>query len=454
MAEIEVGTVGMIDIDTIVVSDRARTVMGDLDGLEENMKQGPGLISPLAVKREENGSYRLLAGERRYTVLKRNGVHAIPVRIYDRDLSDLEMKVIEKSENFHRKDMEYYELDKLTLEIHQMQQELYGQKADGPGEEGWGMKETGELLGGKSKATVSNSIRRAEARDAFPELFDGCKSASDASKMLKKMDEAVIKQALAKKIESSPEHKDVKQLAKAFVINSFFEGVKDIPDEYMNLVEIDPPYAINLMSKKKSPGESKYVKSDYNEIPPEYYIDGHPEPTNPWRGLRYMFQECYRVMSANSWLLCWFAPEPWFQPVFDAICSAGFSSTRMACIWTKNSPGQSMSPTTRLANSYEMFFYAWKGKPILNRPGHGNEFRCSPIVGQQKTHPTERPIELMKEIYDTFALPGSRVLIPCLGSGNGLIAAHQLNMSPVGFELSKGYKDSYLVKIHSMLQSV
>jgi DNA modification methylase len=56
----------------------------------------------------------------------------------------------------------------------------------------------------------------------------------------------------------------------------------------------------------------------------------------------------------------------------------------------------------------------------------------------------------MKEIYDTFAFTGSRVLIPFLGSGNGLIAADQLAMSPVGFELSKQYRDSFLVKVHNM----
>jgi site-specific DNA-methyltransferase (adenine-specific) len=97
-----------------------------------------------------------------------------------------------------------------------------------------------------------------------------------------------------------------------------------------------------------------------------------------------------------------------------------------------------------------MFFYAWKGQPALNKAGASNEFRCSPVLAQQKTHPTERPVQLMKDIYDTFAFPGSRVLIPFLGSGNGILAANELGMSPIGFELSKGYKDSFLIKVHGM----
>jgi len=109
-----------------------------------------------------------------------------------------------------------------------------------------------------------------------------------------------------------------------------------------------------------------------------------------------------------------------------------------------------MNPTTRLANSYEMFFYAWKGQPALNKAGRGNDFHFPPVPSQQKVHPTERPIELMEEIYATFAFTGSRVLIPFLGSGNGLLAAHKLGMQGVGFELSKSYKDSFIVKAHSL----
>ena len=159
-------------------------------------------------------------------------------------------------------------------------------------------------------------------------------------------------------------------------------------------------------------------------------------------------------MTQHSWLICWFAPQPWFEDIYELLVTTGFETTRMCGIWTKGTPGQSMNPSTRLSNSYEMFFYAWKGQPALNKPGHGNEFHFSPVPAQQKTHPTERPVELMKELYDTFAFAGSRVLIPFLGSGNGIFAANELGMSAVGFELSKGYKDSFLVKAHLLKQTV
>ena len=161
---ISVGRVGMIPTQSVIVAeDRAREVMGDLGALELNMKES-GLISPLAVKDNKDGTYTLLAGERRFTILQRNNVLEIPVRIYSEDLSEIEMKIIEKSENFFRKDMEYYELDKLTLEIHTLQQSIHGTKAPGPNQQGWSVEDTGEMIGGVSKATVSQSIKRAQLR--------------------------------------------------------------------------------------------------------------------------------------------------------------------------------------------------------------------------------------------------------------------------------------------------
>jgi|WetSurMetagenome_2_1015567.scaffolds.fasta_scaffold131625_1 DNA modification methylase len=435
---IETGRVGMIPVENIVLTDRARKAMGDLDGLELNMKES-GLIQPLAVKDNSDGTFTLLAGERRFTVLKRNEVALIPARIYERDLTLLEMKVIENAENFHRKDMEFYEYDALALEIHNMKQEALGAKAAGPGGSGWSTSDTGEMLG-ISQPSVSQALARAQAREVYPELFESCKTAADATKILKKVSEEAIKEAIARKLECDKSETDLNRIASHFIIKDFFEGVKEIPEKTFNLVEIDPPYAINLQAQKKKDGESQYSLASYNEITPEKYAELMPK----------LFSECYRVMADHSWLIVWFAPHPWFETMYQWIKGAGFGVTRLCGIWTKGTPGQSMNPSIRLANSYEMFFYAWKGSPALNKAGHGNDFHFPPVPAQQKVHPTERPIELMKDLYETFAFPGSRVLIPFLGSGNGLLAANALGMPAVGFDLSRSYKNSFLVKANSM----
>ena len=434
---IKVGEVSMIPLSTITITDRARKEMGDLEGIEQSIKDR-GLISPLAVKRGDNGTYTLLAGERRYLVLEKNKVETVPVRVFPPDISDLEMKSIELAENFYRKEFEFWEQDNLLRQIHELHQQIHGVAAPGPGQSGWTLKDTAALAG-VTDASVSTAIKRSEARDAFPELFAECKTQKDASKIIKKMDEMITKEIIAKKLESNLDDNKLTKLSKCFIINDFFTGISKVPDGVFHLVEIDPPYAIDLNKLKKTDGESIYVQNQYNEVDIADYQSF----------ISRTFKECYRTMADHAWLLCWFAPEPFFELIFKELINAGFSTTRMVGIWGKGF-GQAKRPEIHLANSYEMFFYAWKGRPALNKQGRANLFTFSPVPPQQKIHPTERPIELMREIYDTFAFPGSRVLIPFLGSGNGIIAADQLGMSPIGFELSKSYRDSFLVKLHGM----
>lgn len=435
---IEVGKVSMIPLSSIEVSDRARKEMGDLTEMEKSMNER-GLISPLAVVPIGNsGKFKLLAGERRYLILSKNKVEEVPVRLYSSDISELEMKSIEMAENFYRKDFEYWEHDQLLAEIHDLQQAIHGTKARGPGSDGWSLDDTAKMAG-VTNASVSTAIKRNEARKAYPELFESCKTQKDATKVIKKLDEMVTKEQIARKLEASRTENHLTELAKRYIIGDFFEKVKEIPDGAMHLVEIDPPYSIKLQQAKKKDGESIYVEGNYNEIAStEYQLF-----------LAKLFAESYRVMGEHSWLICWFAPEPWFEIVYQELNNAGFETTRMCGIWPKHY-GQTKRPEIHLANTYEMFFYAWKGRPALNRAGHGNEFDHPPIAPQNKTHPTERPVELMEDIYSTFCFPGSRILIPFLGSGNGLISAYNLGMNAVGFELSQSYRDSFLVKVNAM----
>jgi site-specific DNA-methyltransferase (adenine-specific) len=440
---IDVGKVGMVPIDKVIVDDRTREDMGNLEELRANMQKN-GLIGPLAFLALPNGYFKLLAGGRRFAVISSEpGVTEVPARIYERELNELEMAIIEESENLYRKEMTWIEKDKLTAKIHRLNQELYGVKGPGPTAEGWGTKETAEAIGAKSRTEITEALKRTAFFEEHPELFVDCKTASDASKVISKVSEAAVKQQIAAEIEEKGMNVTLQKLNDAYIIRDFFEGVKELPDNLFHLIEIDPPYGIKLMDiKQKDSAVSQYQTESYNEIDSEEYP----------KFLEDLFKECYRVAAENSWLICWFAPEPYFNMVYKSIMRSGFNCRRIPLIWTKTGPGQTNNPQLYLANTYEMAFYAWKGRPVINKAGHANTFHYSTVPPSQKCHPTERPLALMKELYETFAFPGSRLLIPFLGSGNGLLAASELGISALGFEKSREYKDSFLVKAHNLLQ--
>jgi DNA modification methylase len=388
--------------------------------------------------------YVLAAGGRRLAAHKLMGEESIACNIYDHPLNELELKTIELVENVKRKDLTYEEDLALKAEIQILMVQIHGPKVSTlPDAPGHSQADTAHLLG-VSAASLSQDLQLHEAMKNFPEIqWDKLKTKSDAKKLVKKIETTIIRQAGAKRAQEAlgTENTLKKRLMRAYMIGDFFEKIKEVPDNYLDLVEIDPPYAIKLQEQKKD-----YQYDGYNEIEAKDYPDF----------MQSVFNECYKKMSDNSWLICWFGPEPWFNHIYEWLTKAKFNTTRLVGMWFKakdeesQPTGQSMQPTTRLASSYEMFFYAWKGKPTLNKAGSSNGFNYAPVSPTKKIHPTERPVPMIRDLLSTFGKPGAKLMIPFLGSGNSIIAGAKENMIPFGFDLTQSYKDAFIVRVDQL----
>lgn len=430
----------VIDIKQITFGERFREEYGDLDVLAASLKK-EGVIQPLAVRAcTGNEEYILLAGGRRYKACLQAGITEIPVRIYPDSLNEMEMRSIELMENVARKDLSWIEASNLNKEIHLLQQAIYGKKTStSPDAPGVGMRDTAKLLG-IAVGGLSDDIKLANAIEVFPSIKEA-KTKSDAMKMLKKLQEELVMAEVAKrykeKSDGTPMDKQKHDLSNCYILKDFFEGVKQVPDRSIDIVEMDPPYGIDLHNIKKQ-DDTKGGTKNYNEVPSEIYPNF----------LDRVFKECYRVMSENSWIICWFGNEPWFETVYKAMINAGFRGSRITGIWYKEgSSGQTMQPDMYLGNTYESFFYMRKGSPSITRQGRSNVFSYRAVPPTKKIHPTERPIELIQELIQTFGWEGCRVMIPFLGSGNTLLATSNLGIGAFGFDLSEEYKNAYTVRV-------
>jgi len=433
------GRLEIVLMDNIEFGERRREDYGDLIELQESIKSN-GLINPIAVQSDSGKPpYKLAAGGRRFLACKSLDMEEISCRIYDHPLTSLELKTIELLENVDRKDMEPIEEGRLKRDIHNLMIEIHGQRIstsdDAPG---WSMRDTAKLLG-KSVGGVSDDIKLAMAAEAMPQLgLENIKTKSEGMQILKRVDRTLLHHDLGKRADQILGDRQ-KKLADSYIIGDFFERIKKVPNDIFSLVEIDPPYAIDLQSKKKSThGHDVTYGDSYNEIDIKDYPDF----------MLNTLKECYRVMHEGSWLILWFAPEPWFELMFDLLTSVGFKTRRIPAVWTKaTSPGQTMQPDIYLGNAYEMFYYARKGDAKIVRPGRGNKFDYAPVPAARKLHPTERPVEMMEDILSTFCWESARVLVPYAGSGNTLLAANNQKMLPIGFDLAPEYKDGFISKL-------
>ena len=435
-----------VPINEIEIGSRYRKDYGELDQLCQSIVKN-GLISPVAVgtsstmKMVTDGAckYVLLAGGRRMAALKKLNWTDIPVRIYTKPLSVLDLRSIELAENFDRKEMTFVEECALMKEINSLQIQIHGEKigrsSDAPG---WSQNDTAQLLG-KSSATVALDLKLANAMESHPELgLANCKNKSDAMKKLNSLTKTIGNSIAAEKYTNSAgatSNKVFRKLSDSYIINDCLEVFKNIPSSSQNFIEIDPPYAIDLKNNKKGND-----CSGYNEINIKDYE----------ALMTKVFSESYRTLKEGSWLICWFGPDPWFDTIGKWLKDAGFKLSLLPAIWTKPS-GQTMQPERSLGNAYEMFFYARKGEAKLQKPGRSNIFEFKPVNPTDKYHPTQRPLPLMEEIYRTFTSPGTVGFIPFAGSGVGILAGHNLSISMIASDLTRSYKDGFTLELQKVL---
>jgi len=126
-----------IPLNEIIVGDRLRAELGDIDILADSIREN-GLIQPLVVRYSDK---RLIAGGRRYTAITKLGWVEVPV-YYREDISDAKLRLLELEENVRRKSMTWQEECLAVAEAH----ELYKREANKDGAK-WGYIQTGDMLG-------------------------------------------------------------------------------------------------------------------------------------------------------------------------------------------------------------------------------------------------------------------------------------------------------------------
>jgi len=441
-----------IPITQIVCEDRVRQDLGDIQELAASIRQH-GLIQPLAVEALEDGRYRVVAGGRRFEACKLAGLTEIPCRIYDY-LTEEEYKVIELEENLQRKSLTWQEEVLAKKQIHDLRMKMHGAKKHPLDTEGWSMTLTAEEIG-ETKANLSYDLELARAMEEFPDLdWNSCQTKSEARRKLKQFEDHIIRQELAKRAESEIPQLQTgdrvleKKILDSYILADCLEAMKGLPDETFDFCEVDPPYGIDLMELKKTcdySSTSKYARGSYNEVRSDIYPDF----------LHQALELCYKKLRNDSFLILWFAPEPWFETCFNVLRDVGFKVNRICGIWVKEgSTGQTRNPTYVLGNAYEMFFIARKGAPKLQRPGRSNVWYYKPVPSQQKFHPTQRPYHLMRDILETFSMKGANVLVPFAGSGITLATAWLNDRKALGYDLDQTYKGGFISLVQQLLKEV
>lgn len=169
-----------------------------LSELSDSIKEH-GILQPLLVRPMTDGSYRLVAGERRYRAARMAGLTEVPVTI--REMTDEEESVFALIENLHREDLnaiEEAEGYKTLIETYGLTQEQAAQRV------------------GRSRSEIANSLRILTLPDEITDYVKSGKISKGHAKALLSFDDKDEQMRIAQLvINDKITVRDVERLAKS-----------------------------------------------------------------------------------------------------------------------------------------------------------------------------------------------------------------------------------------------
>ncbi len=169
-----------------------------LNELAESISQY-GVLQPLLVRPRKDGSYQIVAGERRWRAAKKAGLKEIPVTV--RDLSDDETAAIALIENLQREDLNPIEQAQGLSELI----ETYGLT-----------QEEAAYRVGKSRPAVANSLRLLKLpEDIRDGVSEGKISEGHARALLGFENEEDMRQAASLILKDKATVREIEKMAKA-----------------------------------------------------------------------------------------------------------------------------------------------------------------------------------------------------------------------------------------------
>ena len=199
------------------------------------------------------------------------------------------------------------------------------------------------------------------------------------------------------------------------------EGMRDLPDNSIDLAIVDPPY----FSGPERRGYYGRVKSRTKVKRVEYHT------TAQWLvpGREY-FDELMRV-SRNQII--------WGCNYFDYPFGPG------RIVWDKCNPGSTFSDCEiaycSLHDSVRLYRFMWNGMCQGKSIMEGHVMQGNKALNEKRIHPTQKPVALYKWLLMTYAKPGDKILDTHVGSASSLIACDDMGFDYIGFEIDPVFYD-------------
>ena len=192
------------------------------------------------------------------------------------------------------------------------------------------------------------------------------------------------------------------------------EGMKRIPDNHVNITLTDIPYGV---VNRKSNGLRNLNKEEADD----FNID-----------MDELLREIYRVTEGQIIIFC---GKEQFSEIYKFF--ADKKGTTRSIIWQKTNPSPMNGQYVYLSWVEHAVWFKPRGRKVFNAHCKNTVFTYS--NGSRKIHPTQKNLDLFKELIIDNSSEGEIVFDPFMGSGTTAIAAIDTGRNFNGFELDEEY---------------
>lgn len=227
------------------------------------------------------------------------------------------------------------------------------------------------------------------------------------------------------------------ETGRVYVGNSL-ELLRAIPDGSVPMIWTDPPYGHANQDGDLAAARVGVKGARQADAAP--IVNDRPEDYEPL--IRGFLAESARIMRPDSCCCCCCGgggPSPTFARLSLWMDEA--LSFFHAVVWDKSGAGNGLGWRYRRNYEFVMVAHRKGGKLAWNdaRGAMPNIARDTPP--RNRTHPNQKPLDLMRWFIENHTQPGDLVLDPFAGSGSTGVAAIQAGREFLGFELDQQWAD-------------
>ena len=192
------------------------------------------------------------------------------------------------------------------------------------------------------------------------------------------------------------------------------EGMKSIPEKSVNITLTDIPYGVVNR-------ESNGLRNLDKENADVFNID-----------MDDLLSEIHRVTEGQIIIFC--AKEQ-FSEIYKFF--ANKKGTTRSIIWQKTNPSPMNGQHVYLSGVEHAVWFKPRGRKVFNAHCKNTVFTYS--NGSRKIHPTQKNVDLFKELITDNSNEKEVVFDPFMGSGTTAVAAIDTGRNYLGFELDEEY---------------